>query len=455
MGPALLVIAKAPVPGRVKTRLTPPCTPEQAAALARAALHGHPRRRGRRARRRPPRRSCSTASRARGCPPASRSSPSAVTACERLAAAFEDVGEPAFLVGMDTPQVTPELLDAGPARGGRRRLGVRRRARRRLLGHRPAHAGRRAVFAGVPMSTRAHRRRPARPDARRSACTPAILPPLRDVDTFDDALRRRRRGAGHALRRRAGRDRRRTLTRLRMTVARRRATRRSGPPSASRCPPTRSTGACSPRAAQHLDGAGPPPQARHPARRRARSSRCRSTAGSRPPTRPTRRSSPTSRRRCSTSAAARAAISRALRALGKRGLGVDLSPVAVAARARARRRRRSTARCGRRCPAPGLADDPAAGRQHRHRRRARSRCCGAPASCSRPAARSSSRPTRRARRRTRVRVRIEAPDVVSEWFRWARVGADGAAAVAERGGVRGRGQSASSSGRTFVTLRRL
>ena len=36
--PALLVIAKAPVAGRVKTRLCPPCTPEQAAALARAAL---------------------------------------------------------------------------------------------------------------------------------------------------------------------------------------------------------------------------------------------------------------------------------------------------------------------------------------------------------------------------------------------------------------------------------
>lgn len=36
--PTLLVIAKSPVPGRVKTRLTPPCTPEQAAALAEAAL---------------------------------------------------------------------------------------------------------------------------------------------------------------------------------------------------------------------------------------------------------------------------------------------------------------------------------------------------------------------------------------------------------------------------------
>ena len=34
----LAVIAKAPVAGRVKTRLCPPCTPQQAAALAEAAL---------------------------------------------------------------------------------------------------------------------------------------------------------------------------------------------------------------------------------------------------------------------------------------------------------------------------------------------------------------------------------------------------------------------------------
>src|SRR3954453_11163757 len=34
----LIVIAKAPVPGRVKTRLCPPCTPVQAAALAEASL---------------------------------------------------------------------------------------------------------------------------------------------------------------------------------------------------------------------------------------------------------------------------------------------------------------------------------------------------------------------------------------------------------------------------------
>ena len=34
----LLVIAKEPLPGRVKTRLTPPFTPEEAARLAEAAL---------------------------------------------------------------------------------------------------------------------------------------------------------------------------------------------------------------------------------------------------------------------------------------------------------------------------------------------------------------------------------------------------------------------------------
>ena len=36
--PILLIVAKAPVPGLVKTRLTPPFTPHQAAALAAAAL---------------------------------------------------------------------------------------------------------------------------------------------------------------------------------------------------------------------------------------------------------------------------------------------------------------------------------------------------------------------------------------------------------------------------------
>jgi SAM-dependent methyltransferase len=54
----------------------------------------------------------------------------------------------------------------------------------------------------------------------------------------------------------------------------------------------------------------------------------------------------------------------------------------------------------------------------------------------------------------RVRVRIEAPGMVSEWFRWAWVGADDAAAIAERAGFRVT-DSRELSGRTFVTLKRL
>src|ERR1700712_3664912 len=109
VAPALLVIAKAPVPGRVKPRLTPPCTPDQAALLARAALED-------------------TLAAALGAQRATRrvlaldGTPGEwlpdgfeVIAqrgdglADRLAPPFADVGEPGFLVGMDTPQLTPAL----------------------------------------------------------------------------------------------------------------------------------------------------------------------------------------------------------------------------------------------------------------------------------------------------------------------------------------------------------
>ena len=114
-GPTLLVIAKSPAPGRVKTRLTPPCTPEQAARLAGAALSDTlaAAARSRRAARRVlvldgasgpwlPRDFEVVPQRGEGL-------------AARLAAAFQGAAGPAFLVGMDTPQVTPELLDAGLA----------------------------------------------------------------------------------------------------------------------------------------------------------------------------------------------------------------------------------------------------------------------------------------------------------------------------------------------------
>jgi SAM-dependent methyltransferase len=52
----------------------------------------------------------------------------------------------------------------------------------------------------------------------------------------------------------------------------------------------------------------------------------------------------------------------------------------------------------------------------------------------------------------RVRIRIEAHGMVSDWFRWARVGVDGVGAVAGRAGFEV-ASTQSVGGRTFVTLR--
>ncbi|MFC5213481.1 TIGR04282 family arsenosugar biosynthesis glycosyltransferase [Streptomyces coerulescens] len=175
----LLVIAKEPRPGHVKTRLTPPFTPEEAAALAEASLAdtldavAH------------------TPARRRVLVLDGRPGPwlpdgfEVVPQCsggldERLAAAFAGCDGPALLIGMDTPQVTPELLtvdwsgcDAyfGPAEdGGFWALGLAEPDPSRLR--------------GVPMST-PHTGAAQR--ARLSDLRVRDLPRLRDVDTGDDA----------------------------------------------------------------------------------------------------------------------------------------------------------------------------------------------------------------------------------------------------------------------------
>ncbi len=184
---ALLVLAKAPRAGFVKTRLCPPLAPAQAAELAEAAL-------------------LDTLAVVAATPVAHRvlvldGEPGAWIPpgidvlpqrsgglAARLADAFADVSSPALLIGMDTPQVTPELLRAGLDRleependavlghtedGGYWAIGLRRADRH--------------VFAGVPMS---------------SDCTGAAqlarlrelglrvghLPQLRDVDRYEDAV---------------------------------------------------------------------------------------------------------------------------------------------------------------------------------------------------------------------------------------------------------------------------
>jgi uncharacterized protein len=189
----VVVITKAPVPGRSKTRLTPPCTPEQAAGIAAAAVGD-------------------TLDAVRAAPVAGRvvaldGAPgdldltgfAVVPQVEgdlgvRLAAAFADAmagsAAPALLIGMDTPQVTPELLarcarrleDGGPGTavlgtapdGGWWALGV----------HRAESA---AVLAAVPMSRddTAVRTREA---LEATGLVVLDLPELTDIDHFPDAL---------------------------------------------------------------------------------------------------------------------------------------------------------------------------------------------------------------------------------------------------------------------------
>jgi uncharacterized protein len=185
-GVALVVIAKAPAPGRSKTRLCPPCTPEQAAALAEAALRDTIAA------------IAATPARRRivaldGDPdgwlgPGFELHPQRGDGlAERLGDALVAAGGPALVVGMDTPQLSAALLrdaarrltepgiDAvlGPALdGGYWTIGLRRPDR--------------SVFSGVPMSrsdTCAAQRRRLDSLGLRTA----LLPPLRDVDTIDDA----------------------------------------------------------------------------------------------------------------------------------------------------------------------------------------------------------------------------------------------------------------------------
>ncbi|MFI7127885.1 TIGR04282 family arsenosugar biosynthesis glycosyltransferase [Nonomuraea sp. NPDC050153] len=185
----IMIIAKEPVAGRVKTRLTPPFRPEQAAALAGAALRD----------------SLLAVSATPATQrvlaldglPGSWLPPGFVVIPqrgagldERLAAAFSDAyrlrPEPVVLIGMDTPQVTPALLGAaaealtghdavfGPAAdGGFWLLGLRR----------PDSS----LFLGVPMShPETGKLQLDRLD--RAGLSVHLLPELTDVDTAADAL---------------------------------------------------------------------------------------------------------------------------------------------------------------------------------------------------------------------------------------------------------------------------
>lgn len=181
----LLVVAKAPVAGRSKTRLCPPCTPHEAAALAEAAL-------------------CDTLHAVLAAPCAARRVlvldgepgpwlPAGIEVvaqrgdglADRLANATRDVGEALVFLGMDTPQVTRALLcdalgrladhDAilGPTTdGGYWTIGLSE----------PDPS----VFEDVPMSS-ARTAAAQRARLEQLGLRTAELESLHDVDTFEDA----------------------------------------------------------------------------------------------------------------------------------------------------------------------------------------------------------------------------------------------------------------------------
>lgn len=184
----LLVIAKEPVPGRVKTRLTPPFRPEEAALLAEASLADtletvarmHVRRRVLVLDGRP----------GPWLPAGFEVVPQHGGGLdERIAAAFGLCDGPALLIGMDTPQITTGLLalatNSGPwderdawfgpaADGGFWALGMARPQPGLVL--------------GVPMSTAETGAR-QRQRLVEAGLSVRDLPMLRDVDTSADAAR--------------------------------------------------------------------------------------------------------------------------------------------------------------------------------------------------------------------------------------------------------------------------
>lgn len=182
----IIVIAKAPIPGRVKTRLSPPLTTVEAAELAAAALHDTIR--------------AAVTSGASRVVVAFEGDPDNWLADvgvdvipqrgggldQRIAAAFSDVGTPALLIGMDTPQAEAGVLASAlvSLTDHDAVLGLAEDGGFWALGVKIPHAD---LFLGVPMSTK---RTGAAQLQRLHAAGLDVghLATLRDVDDFTDAL---------------------------------------------------------------------------------------------------------------------------------------------------------------------------------------------------------------------------------------------------------------------------
>jgi glycosyltransferase A (GT-A) superfamily protein (DUF2064 family) len=184
----VLVMVKAPLPGLVKTRMCPPLSHRQAAEVAAAAVADTLDAVGRCG---ADRQIVALAGPAGDwLPPGFEVVPQVQGSLDRrLAAAWAAAGGPGLQIGMDTPQVTADLLDSCLHRTFTR--GVTASLGRALDGGWWAIGlGRHwdiDVFTGVPMSTAATGRAQLE---RLVSCghRVAALPARRDVDRMSDAV---------------------------------------------------------------------------------------------------------------------------------------------------------------------------------------------------------------------------------------------------------------------------
>jgi uncharacterized protein len=183
---AMMVIAKTPVAGRVKTRLCPPLSLEQACDVAWACL-------------------LDTLD-AAALVPAARHvlvldgeagpwipgrfeviAQRGVGLAERLAAAFCDVDDAGIVIAMDTPHVTVEHLTAGLtalADGADAVLGMAEDGGYWSIGLR-RNVDRVEVFENVPMST-SQTGEAQRHQLASLGLRTVLLPSYRDIDTMED-----------------------------------------------------------------------------------------------------------------------------------------------------------------------------------------------------------------------------------------------------------------------------
>ncbi|MDA3039712.1 MAG: DUF2064 domain-containing protein [Actinomycetota bacterium] len=182
------VIAKQPLPGLVKTRLCPPCTPAEASATAAAALADTLDGIDRLA-------ALTTSEIARVLlfegdatdweRPGWRVVPQRGDGLgDRLANGFEDLGR-GLIVGMETPHVVGSLgaaLEAIDA--GRDAIGLATDGGYWVIG---LGAVDRRVFDGVPMS-RSHTGLTQLRQLHSLGRSVTLLPAARDLDTFDDLV---------------------------------------------------------------------------------------------------------------------------------------------------------------------------------------------------------------------------------------------------------------------------